>query len=308
MKNKILLFFISVLLASGTMAQSARIGQHEAVTTWKAPAQNFASATEGKKIGQEIIDILGLKPNFEIQAANVPNAAAVVYGGKRFVLYNPQFIDRLTKATGTRWAAVSVLAHEIGHHLNGHTLGASGSQPKLELEADEFSGFVLRKMGASLQEAQVAMKLAANERGSKTHPGQQDRLVAIQKGWDQADDQLGGRNLARSAPRPQAQTPAVQTPRPQTQTVQTPAATASRGIIGEVKFNTDPNTRYFLTNQYNLVKLVNNQLNVIGKMTTTDNRQYPYMIYDNSTRLLVDTRGNIVSRNGQQVGLLRARA
>jgi hypothetical protein len=299
MKNKILLFFLSIIIAGGTLAQSTRIGQHDAVTNWKAPAQNFASATEGKMIGQQIIDIIGLKPNFEIQAANVPNAAAVVYGGKRYVLYNPQFIDRLIKATGTRWAAVSVLAHEIGHHLNGHTLGASGSQPKLELEADEFSGFVLRKMGASLQEAQVAMKLAANERGSKTHPGQQDRLVAIQKGWEQANGQLGGRDLAQTTPRQ------VQQPRAATQPA-SPQTRATPNIIGEIKFNTDPGSRYFLTNQYNLVKLVNNQLNVIGRMATTDNRQFPYMIYDNSTQLLVDTRGNIITRNGQQVGLLKA--
>ena len=86
----------------------------------------------------EIVDASGLAPNFEVAAAPIPNAAAVQDGSVRRVLYNPQFIDGLSALTGSRWAPLSVLAHEIGHHLNGHTLAQSGSQPGLELEAENF--------------------------------------------------------------------------------------------------------------------------------------------------------------------------
>jgi hypothetical protein len=300
MKNKILLFFLSLLFAGNVIGQGTRIGQHDAVKSWKAQASNIAAA-EGKQIGQEIIEVMGLKPNFEIMAANVPNAAAVVYGGKRYILYNPNFIDRLIRATGTRWAAVSVLAHEIGHHLNGHTIGNTGSQQKLELEADEFSGFVLRKMGASLGEAQVAMKLASGERASRTHPGQQDRLVAIQKGWEQAHQQSGG-SVASAKPNHQ---PKAQRQQPATRT--SGAAIASRNILGVVRFHSDPNKHYYVTTQYNLVRVVNNQLSIIGKLSNSNSKQFPYIIHDNRTQLLVDRGGKILTTGGKQVGRLTAR-
>src|SRR5688572_22598823 len=104
------------------------------------------------KIIELILETVGLRASFEVRKANVPNAAAVVYKGKRYILYNPSFIAAMDKAAGTPWASIAVLAHEIGHHLSGHTLDGNGSLPSIELEADEFSGFVLRKMGASLEE------------------------------------------------------------------------------------------------------------------------------------------------------------
>src|SRR5215218_28130 len=312
MKNRILIFIFS-LITTGIMAQrGSRIGDHDAVAQWTPSTTMttpFASAAEGRQIAQDIIDVVGLKANFEVREANIPNAAAVVYGGKRYVLYNSRFINQLIQTTGTKWAAISVLAHEIGHHLNGHTITASGSQPALELEADEFSGFVLRKMGASLAEAQAAMKTLASERASRTHPGQYDRLSSIAKGWKQADAQLTGRNDVATATSPVAQTKdrTVSSPRQGSPNTSGETAISGRYIIGDVRFNSDPNSAYYVTTQYNVVKVANNQLQVVGKLKSLNNSQYPYLIYDNSTQLYVDARGNIVTRRGQSVGSLSAR-
>ncbi len=112
------------------------------------------------------MNVVGLKPNFELKAAKIKNAATVNYAEKRYILYDPGFINTIINATNTDWAAISILAHEIGHRLNGHTMLTKGGSPELELEADEFSGFVLRKLGASLDEAQRAMKMISNEIGS----------------------------------------------------------------------------------------------------------------------------------------------
>ncbi|HEX6334050.1 MAG TPA: M48 family metalloprotease [Flavisolibacter sp.] len=311
MKNKHLLFFLLFFLPVVAMAQNSRLGQHDAVRTWTVPVNSFASLAEGKDIAQQIIDVVGLKPNFEVQAANVPNAAAVVSRGKRYVLYNPNFINQLTRTTGTRWAAISVLAHEIGHHLNGHTVTSSGSQPAIELEADEFSGFVLRKMGASLAEAQAAMKAIAGQQATKTHPGRYDRLASIQKGWEHADDQVNGRNTAKVSTQPQPSQPA---PRQQQQTAsrqatrRTTSPIDDRYIVADVSFNSDPNSRYYITSRYNVVKVANNNLLVVGKLASMKNTQYPYLMYDEqNTQYLVDRRGNIVTRRGQRVGQLSAR-
>jgi hypothetical protein len=135
---------------------------------------------------QKIVEASGLAPNFEVGAAPIPNAAAVTDGSVRRVLYNPQFIDGLSALTGSRWAPLSVLAHEIGHHLNGHTLAQSGSQPRLELEADTFSGFILQRLGASLDEARVVMNILGSDTASPTHPAKIERLQAISIGWVRA--------------------------------------------------------------------------------------------------------------------------
>ena len=133
-----------------------------------------------------IVNTVGLKQNFAIYSSNVDNASALISGSSRYILYNPYFMQSVKDAAGVDWTSYTILAHEVGHHLNGHTIQRGGSNPAIELEADEFSGFVLAKMGASLTEAQAAMKLIASPKTSKTHPGKDLRLKAIERGWRKA--------------------------------------------------------------------------------------------------------------------------
>ena len=95
-------------------------------------------ASQAAGIIREITEAVGLQPRFELRATTVvPNAAAVAYNGKRYLLYNPKFLAAVNRAGHTDWGGISILAHEMGHHLNGHTLRSGGSQPQDELEADE---------------------------------------------------------------------------------------------------------------------------------------------------------------------------
>lgn len=136
----------------------------------------------------EIINVIGLVPNFELKEANVQNVQASISHRKRYILYNPEYISWINNATNDKWAAFALLAHEIGHHLNGHTIRKSGSRPALELEADEFAGFVLYKLGASLEQSQEVMNYIAKTTASKTHPARSSRMHAIQNGWSRAAD------------------------------------------------------------------------------------------------------------------------
>ncbi len=129
---------------------------------------------------------VGLNPNFEISEEPVANAAAGIRGNSRFVIYNPAWMNHLDERTGTDWSSVSVLAHEVGHHLNGHTLQRGGSRPPNELEADHFSGFVMQRLGATKQESTAAMRLIASDSGSITHPPKADRVAAIEGGWERS--------------------------------------------------------------------------------------------------------------------------
>lgn len=145
----------------------------------------------------EIMNIIGLVPNFELKEANVQNVQASISHRKRYILYNPEYISWINNATNDKWAAFALLAHEIGHHLNGHTIRRSGSRPALELEADEFAGFVLYKLGASLEQAQGVMNFIAKAKASKTHPGRSSRMHAIQSGWNKAADNANIISTAR---------------------------------------------------------------------------------------------------------------
>ncbi len=162
----------------------------------------FTSDAEAETVVKRIMKYTGLPPNFTTVAANVPNAAAAIQGEIRYLLYNQEFMLRMKDLTHNDWPALSIMAHEIGHHLSGHTLTADGSRPPTELEADKFSGFVLYKMGASRQEARVVMKNVASDRGSATHPPKSARLAAITNGWIEARDQGGTPAPPRPDPTP----------------------------------------------------------------------------------------------------------
>lgn len=139
-----------------------------------------------------IMRFTGLPPNFVVGEADVPNAAAVILPDdnrvlQRVIAFNPNFMDEVQRAAGgSVWAPVSIMAHEIGHHLSGHTILEGGSRPPIELEADKFSGFVLYKMGAALRDAKRAMEVFGDPHGGPTHPARDHRLAAIREGWMQA--------------------------------------------------------------------------------------------------------------------------
>jgi hypothetical protein len=132
---------------------------------------------------QDIMRVTGLHANFELKTSHVRNIEAIISHRKRYIVYNPDFIEKVNIATAEKWGTIALLAHEIGHHLNGHTLKKGGSKPTVELEADEFAGFVLYRLGATLQQSQEVMYHIAGRNASTTHPGRLDRLEAIKKGW-----------------------------------------------------------------------------------------------------------------------------
>jgi hypothetical protein len=149
----------------------------------------FTTPADADKIVSSIMNAMGLESDFKIKEAHVPNVEAKIRHHDRYILYNPEFIKQVNEVTRNKWASIFILAHEVGHHLEGHTLLDINSRPAIELEADEFAGFVLHKMGATLQQSQLAMYYIATSQGSKTHPARTERLGAIEKGWDKEDAQ-----------------------------------------------------------------------------------------------------------------------
>lgn len=141
------------------------------------------------EIVDQILSYTGLPQSFDVYSANIYNAAALMVRGRRVILYDPQLIADIENVTDHDWPAVSILAHEIGHHLAGHTLAEEYNRA-FELEADYFSGFILQKMGATLDEAQAVMNLLRDHPNMTDHPPQAERLVAIANGWQEAARQV----------------------------------------------------------------------------------------------------------------------
>ena len=138
-------------------------------------------------IGRDILAIAGrLDAAITINpSAGVETAAAVeVSDSELLILYNPRFLATLVREADTGWAAVFIIAHEMAHHLLGHT---TGSMPvdrgdAMELEADEIVGFVLGTCGASLEEVEPVV----NASGRVAHLTPQRialMLAAVQRGW-----------------------------------------------------------------------------------------------------------------------------
>jgi hypothetical protein len=150
----------------------------------------FDSDNEAELALKKIMKLTGLPANFEIKAASVPNACAVIKCNdegdcERFIFYNQEFMEKIKNESNTSYAELAILAHEIAHHLSGHTLKQTGNNYDMELEADKFSGFILFKLGATIEQTKSAFSTLPVS-GSYTHPPKSARIAAISNGWYEA--------------------------------------------------------------------------------------------------------------------------
>jgi len=161
-------------------------------------ANNFSTDSDAQDAVDKILSVIGTSQKPVLQAcSNINNAVAVAYKGQRYILYDRAFMNSLTKGNNKYWSNMFILAHEVGHHINGHSLDiilyskdvinpkSLSTRRKQELEADEFAGFVLAKLGATLkQTSKVLLNLPriSNENTS-THPLKEKRVLSVNVGW-----------------------------------------------------------------------------------------------------------------------------
>ncbi len=157
----------------------------------KYKSNSFNSNIEADNALGKILSVVGASKRFVILPCdNINNALATINEGIRYILYDPEFLNSISN-NSKYWGNMSILAHEVGHHINGHVLAPtiSASENQLEeLEADEFSGFVMQKLGATLEQATEALAAIASDRDDtySTHPKRQRRIIAITKGYNNA--------------------------------------------------------------------------------------------------------------------------
>ncbi|GAB3177287.1 hypothetical protein [Telluribacter humicola] len=182
---------------------------------------SFTSNRHAERVVERILQPVGLTRNFVVvECPESDNCFATVVDGKRFIIYDGKFMKQIESITNTDWSAISIVAHEIGHHLQGHTIDGMGSRPSKELEADRFSGFVLHQLGASLDESLIAIRTLSGHENTDTHPGRQVRVDAIRQGWGEAEKMYPRWNKSNGGV---ASTPAPSRPAPVYQPSSRPA-------------------------------------------------------------------------------------
>jgi hypothetical protein len=103
------------------------------------------------------------------------NAMATIVDGNKVIIYD----RRLSTVVGGD-GAQAIIAHELGHHYCGHLRKPPNAMH--ELEADQFAGAVMRKLGFSLETAK-SYALLLSKQPSATHPDRATREKAIEMGW-----------------------------------------------------------------------------------------------------------------------------
>src|SRR6478752_10076037 len=138
MKKLLLLLF----LFTGSMGMMAQtVNQCGFINPPVSLRSDFASVYEAKSYINSMLDRIDWQQNFQVREQNgINNAYATIIRNQRYIVYDNSFLENLDAYAGTKWASISVLAHEMGHHYYNHVLTQSGSTPSTELQADFFSG------------------------------------------------------------------------------------------------------------------------------------------------------------------------
>ena len=134
-----------------------------------------------------ICNDLNIKNNFEFKYCNgIQNASSLIYEGKRYIVYDADYF--FNEIGANRFFGIFVLAHEIAHHLNGHTISKSNysyiEQQEKELQCDFFAGTVLYKFGLNLIELKNILRwIPDSDNEYSTHPGLKKRIEAVVDGY-----------------------------------------------------------------------------------------------------------------------------
>ncbi len=165
---------------------------------------NFIEDNQADIVLNKILSVIGASKRFVLKpCSNINNALAISYKGIRYILYDKDFMNSIASNTN-HFSNTFILAHEVGHHINGHSIDIAlleknkieikslEQKRQQELEADEFAGFILAKLGASLFEASESVRMIASEKDDSfsTHPKKSKRLNAVKIGFNKGAENI----------------------------------------------------------------------------------------------------------------------
>src|SRR6187401_3486823 len=124
--KKLLLF---LLLAISFVANGQKItGCGFKVPPRSLLKSNFNSVYEARDILNNMLDNIKWKENFNVREDNgIRNAYATIINNARWIIYDNDFLEDIDAYAATKWASISILAHEMGHHYYNHVEAAQAA-------------------------------------------------------------------------------------------------------------------------------------------------------------------------------------
>ncbi|MCX6181384.1 MAG: hypothetical protein NT150_05620 [Bacteroidetes bacterium] len=234
-----------------------------------------------------------LMPDFTFVPGDVEKAKAYIANNERLLEYNPDFIEKLQEQSlnDTNWTGISILAREISHHLAKHKLSGGSPSANENLEADKNAGFVLYKMGASLEESITALEESSNEQSPAQALIFSKRKKALTEGWEEAK--------TLHAPPKKADQLAVTKEISKAESKQKKAVADVNGgrkvmfnvfiASDSLIYKVDANNEIFVT--------INNKVSVVGKKLPSNKLGFDWFFEQNHNRYGVDKAGRIWARS-----------
>lgn len=286
---------------SAARLQSAWPGDARANSTvalgYVGRQQEVASAdlVEARNQVSRVVHASGLEMNLELVADSSTPAAAQMINGQRVILFDPRFMAQVADKICPDWGAMSILAHEVGHHLAGHTLRQSAEPWRDELEADQFSGFVLARLGATEAETVSAAAKILPEQPTPTHPGRKDRIAAILHGWQNAEAMLTAE--VDQARRGRGLVPMRQDRLVQNSLVQEGDLTrpSDLDLVGRIILYADPND-YYITRSGRVDAYDGVERRPVGRKSLSSSTDYAWALATSTSRLDIDYDGHVFIR------------
>lgn len=140
--------------------------------------------TKYVKIIQEIILSQGIKKEIQIYEAKIDNALATIINGEMIIVYDTVFLNMAEKLSNYKGGATLILAHEIGHLLNIHSLSPSESSSWWdELDADYFVGSIVLSKKIPIDAVYAVYDMFPTKSTSKSHPEWQARIKTTINGY-----------------------------------------------------------------------------------------------------------------------------
>ena len=162
--------------------------------------RGFSTNNDAIKSLEKVLAVANLKTNrfVILPCDNIGNAMASVYQGFRYILYKESWMNKTDY-----WSKMAILAHEVGHHINGHTLSgySLAESRKVELEADDWAGYAMAKLGASLaQTLEITSMFQTGDDSNSTHPNRAKRVAALKAGWNAGNGAMSNKPTEKYTP------------------------------------------------------------------------------------------------------------
>ena len=171
------------LLAALSFAPAA----HAGFTNHAESIESLRPEREMRALVAQVLSMTGL--HNDVTVVIDPGAEGCAYAtttrqGKQYIGVDLDCVGPLVTAGRYNWRAVGILCHEIAHLLGGDTTRLASSHRE-ESEADEWAGWAMARLGATLPEAKTVFETFSVQ-GSKTHPPRAARLASVARGWSKA--------------------------------------------------------------------------------------------------------------------------